>query len=248
MLGFLFIDPLYLLFAAPGLVFAMWAQWRVKATVSQWSQVATRRGMTGRDAAQAVLTGAGIRDVQIEMVDGWLSDHYDPREKKLRLSHDNFHGRSVAAFGIAAHEAGHAIQHATGYVPLTIRAVSVPAASIGSWLAFPIIIIGAMLSQFARQPGGLGGLLVLAGICLFSLTVFFQLVTVPVELDASRRAKDSLSKLGLLSGDEGEGAARVLSAAAWTYVAAAASSILMLIYLIVRYGGAVGGGSRSNNE
>ena len=146
-------DPIYFLFAIPGMLFAMWAQIRVKSAVMKWSQVAAARGMTGADAAANVLRGAGIDDVKIEQVDGWLSDHYDPRTKTLRLSEANFAGRSVAAFGIAAHEAGHAIQHATGYAPLAIRSYSVPAASIGSWLAFPMILIGASLAYAARQTG-----------------------------------------------------------------------------------------------
>jgi Zn-dependent membrane protease YugP len=249
MLAFFYpIDPLYLILAIPGVLLALWAQLRVKSAVAHWSQVPARRGMTGSQAAAAVLAGAGIDDVKIEQVDGFLSDHYDPRSKTLRLSEANYSGRSVAAFGIAAHEAGHAIQHATGYAPLTIRSVSVPAASIGSWLSWPIIVVGAALAYGAQAPGGIGGLLVLVGIALFSLTVFFQLVTVPVEIDASRRAKISLESEGLLTGEEGVGARQVLNAAAWTYVAAAAASILQLLYFIIRYGSLIGGGSRDDRS
>lgn len=245
--AFLFIDPLYIVLAIPGVLLALWAQLRVKAAVMKWSHVAARRGMTGAQAAAAVLAGAGIRDVKIEHVDGFLSDHYDPRTKTLRLSEANYSGRSIAAFGIAAHEAGHAIQHAVGYAPLTIRSVSVPAASIGSWLAWPILMVGVMFAYMAQAPGGIGGFFILTGIALFSLTVFFQLITVPVEIDASRRAMASLESEGLLTGEEGEGAREVLRAAAWTYVAAAAAAILQLLYLVIRYGGLVSGGSRNNS-
>lgn len=248
MLSFLYFDPLYFLFLAPAMIFALWAQMKVQSTVHRWAAVPARRGMTGAEAARAVLRGAGIDDVRIEEVAGFLSDHYDPRNKTLRLSPDNFRGRSVAAFGIAAHEAGHAIQHATGYAPLTIRTYSVPAASIGSWLAFPILMVGVFIAMAAKAPGGLGGFFVLAGIALFSLTVFFQLITVPVELDASSRATAALSSEGLLTGEEGEGARAVLRAAAWTYVAAAAAALLQLLYFIIRYGGLIGGGSRDSRS
>jgi hypothetical protein len=243
-----YFDPLYFLFLIPGFLFAMWAQLRVKSAVAKWSQVPARRGLTGADAAAAVLRGAGIDDVKIEQVDGWLSDHYDPKAKTLRLSSANFAGRSVAAFGIAAHEAGHAIQHATGYAPLTIRSVSVPAASIGSWLAFPILMVGVMIVYAAQASGGFGGFLILAGIALFSLTVLFQLITIPVELDASKRAKVALESQNLLTGEEGEGARDVLNAAAWTYVAAAAAAMLQLLYFIIRYGHLVGGGGGSRDN
>jgi hypothetical protein len=244
----LLFSPAYIIFLLPGMLFAVWAQWRVKSAVMKWSQVPAQKGMTGAEAAASVLRGAGIDDVQIEQVDGWLSDHYDPRSKTLRLSQQNFAGRSVAAFGISAHEAGHAIQHATGYAPLAIRSYSVPAASIGSWLAFPIMMVGAMLVMAARAPGGIGGILILAGIAFFSLTVIFQLITVPVEIDASRRAVIALGERGLLNGEEGEGAREVLRAAAWTYVAAAAASILQLLYFILRYGSLVSGGSRNDRS
>jgi Zn-dependent membrane protease YugP len=242
------IDPVYFIFLLPGMLFAMWAQWRVRSAVMKWSQVPAQRGMTGAEAAANVLRGAGIDDVKIEQVDGWLSDHYDPSSKTLRLSQQNYAGRSVAAFGISAHEAGHAIQHATGYAPLTIRSVSVPAASLGSWLAFPLMMIGVMLVVGAGKSGGPGGILILAGIAFFTLTVIFQLITVPVEIDASRRAVVALGERGLLTGEEGDGAREVLRAAAWTYVAAAASAILQLLYFILRYGSLVSGGNRNDRS
>jgi uncharacterized protein len=237
-----FIDPLYIVLTLPAVALALWAQIRVKAAVHRWSRVRAERGMTGAQAAAEVLRGAGIDDVRIEEVSGFLSDHYDPRSKTLRLSPENFEGRSVAAFGIAAHEAGHAIQHATGYVPLSIRSFSVPAASIGSWLAWPILLIGVFMAM-AGAAGMLGPLLVQAGIALFSLTVLFQLITIPVELDASKRAVLALTDRGLLTGEEGMGARQVLRAAAWTYVAAAAAALLQLLYIILRYGHLASGGS-----
>lgn len=247
MLAFFFIDPVYLLISAPAMILAIWAQFKVKSTVAHWSQVAARRNMTGAQAAAAVLQGGGISDVKIEQVDGFLSDHYDPRSKTLRLSPANYSGRSVAAFGIAAHEAGHAIQHAVGYVPLTFRSTMVPLASFGSNFSWVMFMIGMGISYFTREPGPIAVYLMLGGIVLFSLAVIFQLVTVPVELDASRRANESLTKLGLLTGEEGEGARAVLRAAAWTYVAAALTAILHLVYLIIQFNRATGG-SRSSNE
>lgn len=238
-----FLDPLYVILSLPAVALALWAQLRVKHAVAKWSQVAASRGMTGADAAAEVLRGAGVDDVQIEEVEGFLSDHYDPRSKTLRLSSANFRGRSIAAFGIAAHEAGHAIQHATGYAPLTIRSLSVPAASIGSWLAWPLLMIGAMIAMASQGGGALGAFLVQAGIALFSLTVIFQLITIPVEIDASRRATAALTERGLLVGEEGVGAREVLRAAAWTYVAAAAAALLQLIYLILRFGHLASGGN-----
>src|SRR4030095_16460122 len=149
----------------------------------------------------------------------FLSDHYDPRSKTLRLSSGNFEGQSVAAFGIAAHEAGHAIQHATGYAPLTIRSSVVPLASIGSWLAWPILIVGVIIVTSSQHVGTFGPLLIQGGIALFALTVFFQLITLPAEMAPSRVAIALPSSRGLLTGEEGDGARKVLRAAAWTYVA-----------------------------
>lgn len=230
-----FYDPnflYHLLFMLPGMLFAVWAQFRVKSTFNKWSQVAARRAMTGADAAAAVLKGANISDVEIEEVPGTLTDHYDPREKKLRLSSANYRGRSVAAFGVAAHEAGHAIQHATGYGPLRFRSAFVPMATLGSNLSWILLMIGSFMSV---SGGGspVGRMILLAGILLFSLMVIFTLVTVPVEIDASRRAMQSLNQLNLLNGEEGDGARDVLRAAAWTYVAAAATAVLELLYYVI---------------
>lgn len=233
MLSFLFFDPLYLLFMLPGAALALWAQMKVQSAVAHWSRVPATRGMTGADAAAAVLRSADIRDVQIEMVEGTLTDHYDPREKKLRLSQNNYHGRSIAAFGIAAHEAGHAIQHATGYGPLKFRSSFVPLASFGSNLSMILLMIGTFMVTMSRSNAGLGGIIMIAGMILFSLMVIFTVVTVPVEIDASRRATRALADLNLLNGEEGEGARQVLRAAAWTYVAAAITAILQLLYYVM---------------
>ncbi|MBI3818484.1 MAG: zinc metallopeptidase [Planctomycetes bacterium] len=242
---FFFFDPLYLLFVAPGMLLALWAQVRVKAAVAKWSQVAAGRGMTGADAAAAVLRSANINDVQIESIEGVLTDHYDPTSKTLRLSQQNHDGRSVAAFGIAAHEAGHAIQHATGYALLNFRSSFVPLASFGSGVSMFLLMIGMALLSMSGGGSKFGEMIMFAGILLFSLMVIFTLVTVPVEIDASRRAVKALDQLGLLTGEEGGGAREVLHAAAWTYVAAALTAILQLLYYIMIF---MNSTSRSRNE
>jgi Zn-dependent membrane protease YugP len=227
------IDPLYIALALPGLLLGMWAQWRVKSTFQRYAEVGTRRGMTGAQVAAAILQTEGIRDVRIEPSQGFLSDHYSPGEKALRLSPDVFGGRSVSAVGVAAHEVGHAIQHARAYPFLGMRSTMVPVVQFASPLAVPIIIVGFFMSS---AIGALGQLVVLAGIGLFGMVVLFQLVTLPVEFDASRRALDAIDKGRLLVGEEQQGAKAVLDAAAWTYVAAAVSSVLTLLYFLLRSG------------
>jgi Zn-dependent membrane protease YugP len=227
------IDPLYIALALPGLLLGMWAQWRVKSTFQRYAEVGTRRGMTGAQVAAAILQTEGIRDVRIEPSQGFLSDHYSPGEKALRLSPDVFGGRSVSAVGVAAHEVGHAIQHARAYPFLGMRSTLVPVVQFASPLAVPIIIVGFFMSS---AIGALGQLVVLAGIGLFGMVVLFQLVTLPVEFDASRRALDAIDKGRLLVGEEQQGAKAVLDAAAWTYVAAAVSSVLTLLYFLLRSG------------
>ncbi len=229
-----FIDPLYLLVTAPGLVLGLWAQWRVKSTFERYAQVATGRGMSGAQVAAAILQTEGIRDVRIEPSEGWLSDHYSPTEKALRLSPDVFHGRSVSAAGVAAHEVGHAIQHARAYPFLGMRSALVPVVQFASPFAVPIIIGGFIMSGFVG--GAIGSLLTLVGLGLFGAIVLFQIVTLPVELDASRRALAAIEAGRFLSPREHEGAREVLSAAAWTYVAAAVSSLLTFIYFLLRSG------------
>ncbi len=230
MLGF---DPLYLLFAAPGLLLGLYAQWKVKSTFQRYARVTTARGYTGAEIAAAILQSKGIRGVRIEPVDGFLSDHYDPTERALRLSPDVYAGRSVAAAGVAAHEVGHAIQHAESYAFLQMRSSIVPLLNLTSHMAMPAIMIGFALSTFSRGP--FGSTLVLIGIGLFAVTVLFQLVTLPVEFDASRRALLAMEQGRLVLPQELEGARSVLSAAALTYVSAAVASLLQLLYFVLRY-------------
>jgi Zn-dependent membrane protease YugP len=202
----------------------LWAQMKVKRTFARWSEVPVRNGLTGAQAAAEVIRSSGLPDVEIRAVEGQLSDHYDPRNRTLNLSRDVGSASTVAALGVAAHEAGHAIQDARGYFPMRIRQTVVPVASIGSSFAFPVIFLGFIF-------GSLG--LVNIGLALFTAIVLFQLVTLPVEFDASRRALVALREGGLLQTDELDGAKQVLSAAAWTYVAAFVASAAQLIYFFL---------------
>lgn len=220
-------DPMYLLFLAPAMLLAAWAQLRVKSAYHEASRIPASTGVSGALAAQEVLRSAGVGGVQIEPVQGFLSDHYDPRTKVLRLSPDVFAGRSLAALGIAAHEAGHALQDADRYPLLVARNAIVPIAGIGSNAAWGFIFIGFLLHSLA---------LVTAGIIAFSLTVIFQLVNLPVEFDASRRARRVLLETGLVTAEEDVEVKRVLDAAALTYVAATLTAILTLLYFLFRSG------------
>lgn len=221
----MFFDPLYFLFIGPALLLGLWAQFRIKSTYAAAQKQAAP--ISGAAAARHILESAGIRDMPIEQVPGHLSDHYDPRAKVLRLSSEVYSSRSLAAVGIAAHEAGHALQDAKNYTPLTIRNAVVPAAGIGSNLGMLLFIIGL----FAQLPG-----LIWAGIALFSAVVFFQVVNLPVEFNASSRAKAQLVTLGIVPADQMVYVNRVLNAAALTYVAATLQAILTLLYLIMRAG------------
>lgn len=220
-------DPLYLLFLAPGLLLSLWASSRVKSTFQRYSQVMSRRGYTGAEAARELIRRRGITDVRVEMTQGFLSDHYDPRERVLRLSPDVYGGRSLAAMGVAAHEAGHAIQHATSYGPLKFRSVVVKPAMIGSNLGAILAGVGMVLQSAS---------LLWVGIIFFSAFVVFTLVTLPVEFDASNRAVRALQETGMIAADEVEGTSAVLKAAAMTYVAAAVSAVLQLLYFLIRSG------------
>ena len=225
-------DPVYWMFIGPTILLALWAQMRVKAAFAKYSRVLTTRGYSGAEAAAEVMRSSGIHDVTIEPVGGSLSDHYDPRSKTLRLSREVYAGRSVAAVGVAAHEAGHAIQHARNYAPLGLRSVMVPMAGFGSNLAMPLIFIGFLL----RSVG-----MIQIGIILFAAIVLFQLVTLPVEFNASTRARAALADTGIIADQrEMAGVSSVLGAAAWTYVAAALSAVMTLLYFLLRFGG-VGG-------
>ena len=224
----MYFDPTYLLVIV-GVLLCMLASARVRTTYAKYERVRNHSGMTGRDAAERILRGAGIFDVRIERVSGHLTDHYDPRNKVLRLSDSTYSSASVAAVGVAAHECGHAIQHAVGYAPLNIRSALVPVANFGSTIAWPLIVLGLFIS------GNSSSLLI--GILAFSLSVLFQIVTLPVEFNASGRAIRILGESGMLYPDEISGTKRVLGAAALTYVASAASAILQLIRIILITGG-----------
>lgn len=223
----MFFDPLYLLIMLVTGALGFWASFRVKRTFARWQQIQSFSGMTGADVAETILARSGIHDVKVERIGGMLSDHYDPRSKTLRLSPEVYDGTSVSAAGVAAHEVGHALQHAKAYWPLQVRSYLAPAAAIGSNLSMIVLMLGAVIGAFG---------LVKIGIALFSLMVVFTLVTLPVEFDASRRAKQLLPEMGLTRGADGEGVSAVLNAAAWTYVAAAVAAIAQLVYLIIRSG------------
>jgi len=224
-----FFDPRYFIIVGPAVLIAIFASWRVKSTFKKYSQVGVRSGMTGAQAAAAVAR-AGNAEVTIERHPGFMSDHYDPRSKTLRLSPDVHDGRSVSAIAVAAHEAGHAIQDVVGYPALGIRSLMVPVASIGSNLWGWIFFAGLMLSGTAMGP-----VLQNIAILIFSGTVVFQLVTLPVEFNASNRAKAVLAQTGIVSTqEEALGVTRVLGAAAMTYVASALTAIATLAYLLLR--------------
>lgn len=227
---FMFYDPTYFLVLI-GVVLSLVASARVKGTFNKYSQMRNSRGMTGAQAAEQVLHGAGIYDVRIERVAGNLTDHYDPRSKVLRLSDTVYGQTSVAAVGVAAHECGHAIQHAKGYGPLKFRNVLVPVANFGAKIAWPLILVGLLINSESSW------FIMQAGIIAFSLAVLFQVVTLPVEFNASSRAIRVLADRGMMFGEEIVAAKKVLNAAALTYVAGAASSILQLLRLIILTGG-----------
>lgn len=222
----LFFDFKYLLFVGPPLLLAFYAQWRVRSTYAVADRIAAP--LTGVAAARHILDSAGLQQVAIEPIGGNLTDHFDPRDNVLRLSGPVYNGRTLAAVGIAAHEAGHALQKAHNYAPMAIRNAAVPVASFGSGIGIWAVILGYML-QFP--------LVVWGGIALFCGVVFFQLVNLPVEFNASSRAKHQLEALGIVPSDEMYYVRKVLSAAALTYVAATLQSVMVLLYLLTRFGG-----------
>lgn len=225
---FYLFDPTYFLIII-GALLSIWASSRVKSTFNRFNSMHTIRGITGAEAAEQILRQAGIYDVSVQRISGNLTDHYDPSSKTLRLSDSVYGSTSVAAVGVAAHECGHAIQDAESYVPLKVRGAMVPVCNIGSMLSWPLIILGVILSW--------NQVLIQIGIILFTVVVLFHLVTLPVELNASSRALSILSDTGILHGEENDGAKKVLSAAAWTYVASAAAMILQLLRLVILFGG-----------
>lgn len=218
-------DPMYFLFLAPGILLAMWAQFKVKSAYAQGQKYRPRSGMNGAQTAQRILNAYGISDVAIEPVQSFLGDHYDSRHKVLRLSPGVYHGQSLAALGIAAHECGHALQDAQRYGPLVVRNGIVPLANFGSNAAWLLIIGGFLMNWFG---------LVLAGIAAFSLVVLFQLINLPVEFNASSRAREILLNQGMVTVEEDQVVKKVLSAAAMTYVAATLTAILTLLYFLFR--------------
>ena len=225
-MGYYYWDPTYILVVI-GAVICMIASARVKGTFNKYSQLRSMSGMNGAQVAQRVLQAAGIYDVQVRHVSGSLTDHYDPRTKTVNLSDPVYNATSVAALGVAAHECGHAIQHAKSYAPLSIRSALVPIANFGSMLAWPVILIGLFFNTRSS------GLIIDIRILLFSAAVLFQLVTLPVEFDASRRALVMLRTQGILADDELKYTRRVLKSAALTYVASAAAAILQLLRIIL---------------
>ena len=224
----------YIYILIPAMLLALYAQSKVQSTFRKYSNVRNSYGMTGAEAAQRLLNIAGIYDVRIERVGGNLTDHYDPGKKVLRLSDSVYGSTSLAAIGVAAHETGHAVQHAVGYAPLGLRSALVPLTNISSRMAMPMIIIGILLGSQAGS--GMGYALVQFGIVLFAVAVVFALVTLPVEFNASRRAVAMLGDNGILSGSELEPVDKVLSAAALTYVASAAVAIANLLRLVLLFG------------
>jgi len=232
----MFFDPTYLLFLAPGMLLSLWASLRVKSTFQRYSQVAARSGMSGAEAARELLRRENIEGVRVEPVDGFLSDHYDPGTRTLRLSPDVYHGRSLSALGVAAHEAGHAIQHAHDYKPLAFRSLVVRPAMLGSNLGMIVMGLGIAINASG---------LVWLGVLMFSAFVVFTLVTLPVEFNASSRAVAALVGTNIISQSEAADTKKVLDAAALTYVAAAISAVLQLLYFLIR-SGLLGGRQRED--
>ena len=229
---FFYFDSTYIL-VLPAIILAVIAQGKVSSTFNKYSRVPSRIGMTGAEAARRIMELNGIYDVSIERVAGNLTDHYDPSKKVLRLSDNVYSSSSIAAIGVAAHETGHAIQHARGYAPLSLRSIMVPVVNFGSRLFLPIILLGLLFSF----SSAMGNSLITLGIILFGITVLFTLVTLPVEFNASKRAIACLSESRILYDDEVDGAKKVLSAAAMTYVASAAVAIAQFLRLLVLFGG-----------
>lgn len=220
-------DPMYFLFILPGLALSLWASFKTRSAFNKYSKVRAATGLTGAQAAQRLLQSAGISDVEIVRVHGKLSDHYNPITKKLALSEPVYDQPSVAAIGVACHEAGHAIQHAEKYAPLWLRSVLVPTANIGSSLGYIVMIAGLFMNMMN---------VFLIGAVMFSMVLVFQVVTLPVEFDASSRAKKLAFANGIVLDSERQGMAKVLNAAALTYVAAAVSTLMTLLYFLMRAG------------
>ena len=228
----MYIDWTYIVLVLPAVLLSMWASSNVKNTYAKYSRVINTRGITGAEAARRVLDANGLRSLPIEMIDGELTDHYDPKANVIRLSAGVYGGRSIAAVGVACHEVGHAIQHATNYAPVKIRTAIVPITNIGAKISVPLIIIGLLLASF----GDIFVILAYVGVACFGLSTVFQLVTLPTEFNASRRALNTIEETNLLTGREFDEAKQVLTAAAMTYVAALAVSLMQLLRFLVIVG------------
>ena len=227
------IDWTYIILVLPFVLLSLWASSNVNSTFKKYAQQYFSRRITGAEAAQRVLYAHGVRNVRIERVSGNLTDHFDPTTNVIRLSDGVYDNTSTAAIGVACHEAGHAVQYAQNYGPIKLRAAIIPVTNIGSKLAMPLILIGLLLSAFGSISTGL----VYLGIACFSLSLVFQLVTLPVEFNASRRAMETIESAGLLTAEEQQGAKKTLKAAAMTYVAATAVSLMQLLRLVMLFGG-----------
>ena len=226
-------DTTYLLIVLPCLILSIWASSRVNSTFKRYSQQRSIRGITGAQAAERVLRHNGVHGVRIERVSGNLTDHFDPKTNVIRLSDSVYDSASTAAIGVACHEAGHAVQYAQSYAPIKLRAAIIPVTNIGSKLAMPLILLGILFSA----AGEFSYTMVYLGIACFSLSLVFQLVTLPVEFNASRRAMEAISEAGILTDEEQTGARKTLSAAAMTYVAATAVALAQILRLLVLFGG-----------
>ena len=229
----LFWGDTTILVLIPAMIFAFWAQIRVNSTFKKYAKIPSRRGLTGAEAARRVLDANGLRHITIERVHGHLTDHFDPTAGVIRLSDATYASTSVAAIGVAAHEAGHAVQHAVGYVPIKVRSAIIPLTRFGSFLAMPLFLLGLLFVIGSDVAYGIGTIFAVMGILFFSFSPLFQLVTLPTEFNASARAMKALEDGGLLAADELPGAKATLSAAAMTYVAALASSLASLLRLIL---------------
>ena len=229
----LFWGDTTILVLIPAMIFAFWAQIRVNSTFKKYAKIPSRRGLTGAEAARRVLDANGLRHITIERVHGHLTDHFDPTAGVIRLSDATYASTSVAAIGVAAHEAGHAVQHAEGYVPIKVRSAIIPLTRFGSFLAMPLFLIGLLMGGGSYLGYGIGTIFMVTGILFFSFSTLFQLVTLPTEFNASARAMKALEDGGLLTADELPAARATLSAAPMTYVAALASSLASLLRLIL---------------
>ena len=226
-------DMTYVILVMPCIIFAMWASARVNSTFRRYSNMHSRSGLTGAQAAQKVLTDNGVYGVRVEHVSGNLTDHYDPKSNVIRLSDQVYNNTSAAAIGVACHEAGHAVQYANNYAPIKLRAAIIPVTNFGSMIAMPLILLGLLLSYMAD----FSYIFVYIGIACFGLSLVFQLITLPVEFNASRRAMQAIAGRGILTAEEQKGASKTLTAAAMTYVAAVAVAAAQLLRLILLFGG-----------